>query len=54
MGFLQTEQPDVVIFSEHGLRKEDLFSINFQDYEVVGELSRVKHRLNVAVIGCFG
>lgn len=42
--FLQTEQPHIVVVSEHGLKKEELYCINFHGYHVVGDFSRVDHK----------
>lgn len=42
--FLKTESPDIVIISEHGLRKEELYAINFENYELVTSFSRTDHK----------
>lgn len=42
--FLKIEQPDLKVLSEHGLKKEELLSINFQQYDVVCEFSRSEHK----------
>lgn len=42
--FLQTEQPDLVVFTEHGLKADELQAINFQDYKILSEFSRSEHK----------
>lgn len=41
---LQFERPDVAVISEHGLRKDELFYVNFRDCKIVCYFSNSKRK----------
>jgi hypothetical protein len=47
---LELEGPDIVVLCEHGLRKEELYCINFNGYNVVSDYSRSNQKSSGGVV----
>lgn len=47
---LQLENPHVVVLSEHGLSENELYSINFDNYDVISNFSRSKHKCSGGLV----